>query len=90
MARHKTPYDESLTREIYDAYRQYALCIDSLPNPHAFYHSILVGQLRYALSYGGFKYHWTQLQLMGKIRVDPLTNAVSASELDLKEHSPQN
>ena len=74
MARPRIPFEESATKEVYDAYRAYVLCEDDaeramrqegfyFPNPHWFWESVLKPQLGYDMPWGSFQYHWQRLQI---------------------------
>jgi hypothetical protein len=84
------PFDEAsleLQSEIFNALCRYADEHNAIPNPNSFYRNILKPS-GYDLTFGKFRWHWTQLLLKGKVRIDYRTGAVSIIESEIVISSP--
>lgn len=84
MARPRKPRDETARGEIYDELKQYSVKNSTLPNPHSFYHNVLI-PLGYNMKFSTFRDHWKELILDGLICIDPKTGGTVLSEVEVKE-----
>lgn len=85
MARPSIPLDESIGGEIYDILLEFVDAKQTIPNAHAFWQNILVGQKGYAISRSGFEYWWLRLQIAGLIEIEPLTRSVRVKDVRLQK-----
>ncbi len=91
MARHAKPIEDSAGMEIYNLLVAYCGEAKVIPNPHAFWENVLVGQNKYPISRGGFTHWWLRLQIPARpgdlplIEQDPITRAYRIRDIDVLE-----